>query len=680
MSPFARRPRLGVALIALALILVLDLARSLTPRLALLTPVSVWRPDPAIYADMPWPPARATPADASPGLKLYYANCAICHGPDGRGNGPSAPSLIPHPRDFTRAEFEYKSTPADAPPTDDDLYRVIADGLTASAMPGWKALLTEAQIRDLVEVVKSFAPSRPAAAPIAIPEPAPPTPESVARGAKLYESAGCVVCHGPDLRGGVGLEDQKGYPAISRDLTAPWTFRGGSSPSALWLRLTTGLASGPMPSFAETLDPGERWDVVNFVLSRQRIAPWATGGELAGPGHAANLERRGRYLVRAEMCGLCHTEIDAGLIYRDDRYLAGGMRVGGYPHGVFVSRNLTSDAATGLGDWTETQVANALRDGRARDGRVLDFWAMSWMYFHRFGDDDAIAIARYLKTLPAVHNAIPDALHYGFVETIFEKLVDDDLPAAPAPRLTYAVGSYANESGVDAALVETWLVRAQWAALAFGLVGFVFAAPAGQRLPKGVGGYARATLALAGLAVVIGAGAFLYLTPALSLLPPDKIFAAAAGSIPEPDLGGVAPEKAAMIRRGQYLYTVASCALCHENGGSGGDKVSDRRSGTQFAANLTSDRTAGLGAWSDAEIARAIRSGVGRDGRPLYWQAMPWDHFSNWDEEDVRSIIAYLRTLPPIAEPSPADAPPSPADCEIYTFFIVKTQRPGCAM
>ena len=100
--------------------------------------------------------------------------------------------------------------------------------------------------------------------------------------------------------------------------------------------------------------------------------------------------------------------------------------------------------------------------------------------------------------------------------------------------------------------------------------------------------------------------------------------------------------------------------------------------GTVFTANLTSDRDAGLGALSDAEIARAIRSGVSRDGRLLYWQGMPWDHFSNLDEEDVASIIAFLRMLPPIARKTPGYRSPAPDDCPIYTFWTVPDHAPGC--
>ena len=90
------------------------------------------------------------------------------------------------------------------------------------------------------------------------------------------------------------------------------------------------MVAGSMPAFAGNTTDGERWDVVNYILSIARIAPWESGGQLAGPGQQSDLTRRGAYLVHAEMCGLCHTMIDRSGIYRgDDYYLAGGMRCGG---------------------------------------------------------------------------------------------------------------------------------------------------------------------------------------------------------------------------------------------------------------------------------------------------------------------------------------------------------------
>jgi mono/diheme cytochrome c family protein len=168
-------------------------------------------------------------------------------------------------------------------------------------MPGWKDILKPDEIRSLVGVIKGMSTfAATAGSPVAVPPRPAPTGESVARGKALYAGAGCGACHGDDLRGGKVLEDAKGYPVLSRDLTAPWTFRGGSAPDRIWLRLTTGLSPGPMPSYAETLDAGQRWDLVNYLLSNQRVAPWAPGGQLQGPGQVSDPVARGRYLVRAE--------------------------------------------------------------------------------------------------------------------------------------------------------------------------------------------------------------------------------------------------------------------------------------------------------------------------------------------------------------------------------------------
>jgi hypothetical protein len=78
------------------------------------------------------------------------------------------------------------------------------------------------------------------------------------------------------------------------------------------------------------------------------------------------------------------------------------------------------------------------------------------------------------------------------------------------------------------------------------------------------------------------------------------------------------------------------------------------------------------------QIARAIRSGVSRDGYQMNWQGMIWDHASNWDEEDVRALIAYLRSLPPVNYRVPPDRAPAPDDCEIYTFWTSASHSPGC--
>ena len=135
-------------------------------------------------------------------------------------------------------------------------------------MPYWHDLLSDGDMREVVAYIKHLSPvfDGPPPEPLVIPPRVPPDVASIARGRDLYVD-GCAECHGPDGRGQATLQDAKGYPVITRDLTAPWTFRGGSTPNQLWLRRTTGLAPGPMPSFASTTTPKERWDLVNYVLS-----------------------------------------------------------------------------------------------------------------------------------------------------------------------------------------------------------------------------------------------------------------------------------------------------------------------------------------------------------------------------------------------------------------------------
>jgi hypothetical protein len=64
--------------------------------------------------------------------------------------------------------------------------------------------------------------------------------------------------------------------------------------------------------------------------------------------------------------------------------------------------------------------------------------------------------------------------------------------------------------------------------------------------------------------------------------------------------------------------------------------------------------------------------------RTLHWQGMIWDHASNWGEEDIRALVAYLRTLPPVGRQVPLARPPAPDDCTTYTFWVAKSTVPGC--
>ncbi len=74
------------------------------------------------------------------GRGLYQVLCGHCHGVAGDGAGPSATALNPYPRDFRAGIFKYKSTPSTLPPTDDDLHRVLRNGVPGTAMPAYRWL------------------------------------------------------------------------------------------------------------------------------------------------------------------------------------------------------------------------------------------------------------------------------------------------------------------------------------------------------------------------------------------------------------------------------------------------------------------------------------------------------------------------------------------------------------
>jgi mono/diheme cytochrome c family protein len=309
---------------------------------------------------------------------------------------------------------------------------------------------------------------------------------------------------------------------------------------------------------------------------------------------------------------------------------------------------------------------------------VLNVFDMPWVNLHNLSDDDAAAIATYLKTrLPAVPHEIPAPLRYGVVETLINKL-SRPLPAVPPTVLTFANGDFGQAGGLPRDWPQRVLDIGQWLVLALGVAGFFYAAPPGRRLPQRRRGWVLAILGVLGLGACGLVGAAVYRLPQLEVIPPDIIASGAAPALPTPDPASLkTPEQTALATRGRYLYGVASCALCHGDG-RGGSKISWRPFGTLWSRNITPDPTTGIGQWSDAEIARAIRSGVSRGGGALHWQGMIWDHASNWDEEDLRAIITYLRALPPVVNQIPRDTPPSAEDCAVYTFWLVPSQTPGC--
>ncbi len=154
-----------------------------------------------------------------------------------------------------------------------------------------------------------------------------------------------------------------------------------------------------------------------------------------------------------------------------------------------------------------------------------------------------------------------------------------------------------------------------------------------------------------------------------------------------------------MVKRGNYLVTVASCNDCHspkkfnEHGFTFDSSrlLSGHQAGTpinpidgsalkpgswmlagpdlttwvgpwgiSYSANLTPDSATGLGAWNEDAFMRALRTGKhqGQDnGRPIM-PPMPWELIGRMTDDDLRSVFAYLRTLTPVSNRVPGPVPP----------------------
>jgi mono/diheme cytochrome c family protein len=204
------------------------------------------------------------------GQELFTEHCASCHGAEGRGNGVGARFLNPRPRDFTIAQFLYRSTQAGSMPLDADLFRTLWRGLPGSSMPSWREL-PENQLWLLVDFVQTFAENIDGErskefddqhAALTVPSVPKVKAEDldaiVARGKAVFAAGKCSNCHGTEGRGdGPGWITSK---LSSEGRIRPRDFkprhpldqpalrmRGGAYPQDLYRTVFTGL--GPqMPS------------------------------------------------------------------------------------------------------------------------------------------------------------------------------------------------------------------------------------------------------------------------------------------------------------------------------------------------------------------------------------------------------------------------------------------------
>jgi mono/diheme cytochrome c family protein len=141
------------------------------------------------------------------------------------------------------------------------------------------------------------------------------------------------------------------------------------------------------------------------------------------PGRYAPADRdrvlRGEYLVELLACGACHT--DGALIGEPvaSRALAGSQvgiafsnPLGDDRPGILFAPNITPDLDTGVGEWSDQQIINAIRAGAGRhvDRRIA---VMPWPGYAKITMDDAEAIVAYLRSIDPVRHRVPDPVAPG---------------------------------------------------------------------------------------------------------------------------------------------------------------------------------------------------------------------------------------------------------------------------
>jgi mono/diheme cytochrome c family protein len=129
----------------------------------------------------------------------------------------------------------------------------------------------------------------------------------------------------------------------------------------------------------------------------------------------------------------------------------------------------------------------------------------------------------------------------------------------------------------------------------------------------------------------------------------------------------------ARLERGRYIVEgPAHCFECHSDVDwqmpGAQPKPGKKGAGMEFtnygmpwlvAPNITPDPDTGAGRWTDEQLARAIREGVGHDGRQLM-PVMPYEQFREMSDEDLASVIVYVRSLEPVINALPKTIVPEP--------------------
>ena len=211
------------------------------------------------------------------GRYVFQRHCAVCHGRWGDGRGEMSVGMRPRPRDFTTGVFKFRSTPSGFLPTDEDLRRTLRRGIANSSMPAFGSL-AENEVEAVIAYIKTLSPRwMDGTASVAVqhlgtepPWLGDPVGSAGHRGTgEVTFVTHCVPCHGVAGDGvsavSDSLEDIWGQPCPPSDLRST-SLKSGPEPINIFRTLSTGLDGSPMPSFAESLNTVQRWDLVAYLL------------------------------------------------------------------------------------------------------------------------------------------------------------------------------------------------------------------------------------------------------------------------------------------------------------------------------------------------------------------------------------------------------------------------------
>jgi mono/diheme cytochrome c family protein len=133
---------------------------------------------------------------------------------------------------------------------------------------------------------------------------------------------------------------------------------------------------------------------------------------------------------------------------------------------------------------------------------------------------------------------------------------------------------------------------------------------------------------------------------------PSALVAVLVLLAPLPAVSAAAEVAVGSVERGAYVFAAAGCAECHT--AKGGKPLAGGRAlktpfGTYYSPNITPDPATGIGTWSEGDLKRALREGIGPDGTHFF-PVFPYPSFTFMTDADILDLAAYLKSVPPVVQ------------------------------